>query len=138
MQNPTIPTETEEQQTLIAWADLQPFGAGHVGDFLAAIPNGAATASRYRNGKRFSTAAQKLKREGLRPGFPDLFLALPAGQFHGLFIEMKRAKKSLSKVSPEQLVWQGRLAAQGYKSVVCYGFDAAKQEILSYLGQRKT
>ena len=132
--SPKHPTESQEQQDLIAWAKWQKCPQGIVGDYLFSIPNGAATTAHYsKGGRRVSISAFKLVAEGLKRGVPDLMLAIPSNGCHGLFIEMKRAKKSLSKVSAEQKVWIERLNAQGYRAVICCGFEAAKREIQNYL-----
>ena len=136
------PTESEEQQALIKWADETPLSADadspRIGDFLFSLPNGAATQGRFNmNGQRFSSAAMRLKREGLRPGVPDLMLAIPSQNFHGLFIEMKRAKRSKSVVRDGQKEWLERLNSQGYKAVICYGCEQAQQAITDYLNPPK-
>ena len=68
-------------------------------------------------------------------GVPDLFLAVARGQYHGLFIELKRRKGG--KVSLEQTQWLNELTIQGYLAVVSYGWDEAKGTILRYLGARE-
>lgn len=134
--SPKPPTEHEEQAALFDWA------AEHADkrlEMLFAIPNGAGVNHQHsRNGKRFSLEGAKLKREGMKQGVPDVFLACPSKVNHvwknGLFIEMKRAKKSLSRVTPEQLQWKAALEAMGYCVAVCYGADEAKAAIENYLG----
>lgn len=129
-----VPTEHQEQTALFAWA------AAHSDkrlEMLFAIPNGAGVNhQRGKNGQRFSLEGAKLKREGMKQGVPDAFLACPSGQWHGLFLEMKRAKKSLSRVTPEQLQWKAALEAMGYCVTVCYGADEAKAAIENYLGAK--
>ncbi len=124
---PLIPTESQEQQAVIKWANLQilPNFTIKVGALLFAIPNG---------GKRFGREAVRLKAEGVRAGVPDLYFAYPCNGYHGLFIEMKRCKRSLSHVSDEQEEWRKRLNDAGYLSVICYGADEAIRTISNYLG----
>lgn len=113
----TVPTESEEQEALFAWCLANGIEMVH-------IPN-----------ERKCTAfvAGQLLRQGMRKGFPDNFIPIARGGFHGLFIELKRAKKSLSKKSPEQREWVKKLNKAGYKAVFCYGAEEAKKVISEYL-----
>ena len=66
---------------------------------------------------------KKLKALGTYAGFPDLMIFLPSKT---LFIEMKRTKRSLSKVSAEQEGWIEILNMFDYaKAKVCYGSGEA-------------
>lgn len=85
------------------------------------IPNG---------GKRSLAAAAKLKREGLSPGAPDLFIPIPIRPHHGLYIEMKRKKGGV--VSPEQKDWITYLNKVGYVARVANGHEAALKIIKDY------
>lgn len=114
--------EHDEQVALVQWADYQRFNGEAIGEDLFAIPNGARTSM---------SVAKRLKAEGLRSGVPDLMLAIPVAQYHGLFIEMKARGKY---PSPEQRARIERLQRRGYKAVCCQGFDAARVEIERYLG----
>jgi hypothetical protein len=67
----------------------------------------------------------------LKAGVPDLFLAIPRGGYSGMFIEMKRITGGI--VSEAQKEWHRRLTENGYKVVVCRGFDVAKEEVIKYL-----
>lgn len=127
---PLIPTESQEQQAVIKWADLQtlPNFTIKIGALLFAIPNG---------GKRFGREAVRLKAEGVRSGVPDLYFAYPCNGYHGLFIEMKRSKKSASHVDDKQVQWQERLNKAGYLSVICYGAEDAIRTISNYLGLKQ-
>ena len=78
--------------------------------------------------------AIKHKAAGAKKGIPDLFLPVPMNEFHGLYIEMKRARGGT--VSPEQKVWISLLKQQGYEAIVCRGADEAKQAIENYLCDR--
>lgn len=96
-----IPTEEEEQQALFKWLE---FAANRHPELLLMIhiPN---------EGKRSQVAGARLKPVGLRKGVPDLFLPVPKGKYHGLWIEMKRQKGS--KTSKEQKNWIEALNGQG-------------------------
>lgn len=89
---------------------------------LFAVPNG---------GKRDLRTAARLKAEGVRPGVPDLFLALPRGEASGLWIELKRRRGGA--VSPDQRAMIDRLRAAGYAVEVCAGADAAWATLCDYL-----
>lgn len=87
------------------------------------------------NGMRASSIQQAAmaKRCGMKKGFPDVFLPVPSGVWHGLFIEMKRKDGVQSDVSQEQRQWLTALRGQGYHAVVCYGWESAAQVIRLYL-----
>lgn len=113
--------EHEEQRMLMQWWALYSKSKGLSECLLFAIPNG---------GFRHISVAMKLKQEGVRAGVPDLFLALPRGNYHGLFIEMKKAKGG--RVSDSQNAVMTSLVRQGYACAVCRGWMAAKKRIESY------
>jgi hypothetical protein len=94
--------------------------------FLFAIPNG---------GLRNKTIAGQLKAEGVKAGVPDLFLSLPSGKYHGLYIEMKRREGGT--VSREQKKMLERLSSAGYMTVVAKGADEALSAVKEYLEVRK-
>lgn len=126
--------EHDEQVTLINWADSMPLHgapADSIGAYLYAIPNGARVAM---------GTAKKLKAEGLRAGVPDLCLALPSADYHGLYIELKKQRQhydgmaaAARAVSPDQRVWHSRLERCGYRVEVCYGWEEARDVILDYV-----
>lgn len=133
-QNP--PKESDEQAELVRWARNMTPIIPHL-EMLFAIPNGSKLPYRKdRRGNRVCKEAIKLKREGLLPGVPDLMLAYPACDYHGLFIEMKRAVKSKSRISDEQKEMVEKLRAEGYRVEICYGWEAARDTIMDYLGMR--
>lgn len=117
------PTEHQHQVNLFRWAKMQS-GKHPELKLMFAVPNAA---------KRNLNTAMYMKAEGLASGVPDIFLPCARGAYHGLFIELKRAEGSV--VSKTQKVYLDGLNMQGYKAVVCYGFDEAKNVILGYLKQ---
>lgn len=107
-------SEAQEQEAVIeycAWRKLPIFH----------IPNG---------GSRNKAEAAHLKRQGVKPGVPDLFLPVAAGGRHGLFIEMKAKGGRLRDAQRE---WLALLAANGYEAVCCFGAESAIQTIEEYL-----
>ena len=115
-----ITNESQEQINLFRWANLQSCKIPEL-KLLFHIPNG---------GKRNIVTARRLKAEGVKAGVPDLFLPVPRGGYHGLFVEMKAGK---NKTTEKQDVWITDLRQQGYKVVVCYGCEEAMTEIKEYL-----
>lgn len=89
---------------------------------LFAIPNG---------GWRNPTVAAKLKAEGVMPGVPDMFLAYPHGQFHGLWIEMKNGKAG--RVSDSQSEMHEHLRGQFYRVEVVRTAEQFVQVVQDYL-----
>lgn len=122
--------ESMEQQRLFTWWRLE--GCKTYGlppCVLFAIPNG---------GKRSLKTAMQLKREGVQPGVPDIFLAVPARHHYGLFVELKRPKGpgvSAGRPTQAQREVMASLMARGYCCRVAYGFTEARQVIERYLGK---
>lgn len=114
-----MPSEAKEQETLFRWANLQP----HIIPYLIHIPNG---------GSRTIHEGAALKRQGVKAGVSDLLFAYPAAPYHGLWIELKRIGGILS---PMQKDWLRLMNLVGYKAIVAYGWESARDEILTYLSQ---
>jgi hypothetical protein len=57
-------------------------------------------------------------------------LPIPAKGYHGLFVEMKTAH---GKLSENQKRWLSALETFGYRAVVAYGWQDAKNKIMEYL-----
>jgi hypothetical protein len=113
--------ESREQSALIKWAELSTAKHPEL-RLMFAIPNG---------GKRNVITAMNMKREGVKPGVPDLFLAYPSKGFHGLFIEMKKRKGGT--VSEAQHWWHQMLSTAGYQVRVCKGWEESRAIIEQYL-----
>ena len=106
-------SEDAEQEAVVEYCDLLHIPIVH-------IPN---------EGKRSLSYAARMKRMGLRSGFPDLLVPIARGGYHGLFIEMKYGK---NKTTKEQKEWLERLSAEGYACAVCYNAAEAIKTIESY------
>lgn len=74
---------------------------------------------------------KKMKREGARPGYPDLFLSLARQGYHGLYIEMKT---TTGRLKDSQQVIFPLLKAAGYRLEICRSWQAAVLVIWDYLG----
>jgi len=112
--------EGNEQSYLFEWAKYSE-GAFPELALLFHIPNG---------GKRNKFEAAKLKKQGVKAGVPDLFLPVARGSYHGLFIELKYGS---NKATDNQNKWAKDLTEQGYKCLVCYGWQSAAENIEKYL-----
>ena len=77
-------------------------------------------------GWRSVVTAARLKAEGVSRGVPDLFI--PELK---LFIEMKRIKGGV--ISQDQKDWKNYLETNGYKVLICNGFENAKKEVEGWL-----
>lgn len=121
-----VPSESQEQKWLFEWARLRERAVPEL-RLLFHIPN---------EGKRTKATGGKMVAEGLKSGVPDLFLPVARGCFHGLFIEMKRVKGG--RVSLSQHDWITELVRQGYRCVICRGWEEAKDEIERYLKDDKS
>lgn len=112
--------EHDNQVCLFNWARLAA-GKYPVLNLLYAIPNA---------GKRTLMQAVWLKREGLRPGVPDICLPV-ANKFHSaLYVEMKSTK---GRLTDNQKWWIQHLEKLGNKVEVCYSWVEAKDVILKYI-----
>lgn len=118
--------EDRHQAALFDWCKLAVAAHPDLA-MLMHVPNG---------GKRNAREAGRLKRQGVRAGYPDLVLDVARGGYHGLRIELKATRAELGRkpeVSPLQRQWLDRLNLQGYRALVCEGWEQARDEILGYL-----
>jgi hypothetical protein len=118
-------SEHDEQVALIEWAQSQ-INIYPELQLLYAVPNqgGAGRAAIIRG--------QKMKREGMRKGVPDLCLPISRGNFLTLYIEMKDVG-SKGRLSPEQTLWVSLLSEAGHNVQVCHGFEEAMNTLINYL-----
>lgn len=135
--------ESDNQVAVFQWwaTHCKSFGVAEC--LMFAIPNGSALGT----GKEDWQVTQRVirgkraKREGSRPGIPDIMVAVPkrpspathgatTKHYSGLFVEMKTAK---GVVSDEQEEAMGYLTARGYKCVICRSADEAIKVIKEYL-----
>lgn len=116
-------SEHNEQVALFNWFQICHTDIAHL---LMAIPNG---------GWRNKITGYRLKQEGVRPGVPDLFLAVPKSPYAGLWIEMKR--KFGGRVTTYQQNMIHALRRAGYAAEVCQGWEAARDAIENYLNPKE-
>lgn len=122
---PYVPTiegysEAEEQEVLMRWAAYTSHQYPAL-KWLYHCPNG---------GTRNPAEAVHLKRMGVKPGVPDLFLPFPSSGYHGLYIEMKSQRGTPTALQRE---WVEYLLSVGYAAEICRGFEAAQNVLLQYL-----
>jgi len=114
---PPTPYEADEQKALMEWVG---WASGRYPELKMAIhiPNGEF---------RPIKTGRKLKAMGVKSGVPDMMIPAPRRGFSGLFIELKRIGSG--KLSADQKWWIERLQEQGYRAVVCFGWEDARQVI---------
>ena len=113
-------SERTEQTRLMMWAR----------SWEDEIPELALLFHPPNGGWRHKATARRLKAMGAKAGVPDLFLPVPRGSSHGLWIEMKYGK---NKPTKSQQWWIDELMLLGYWVEVCYSCEEAKRVILQYL-----
>ena len=129
-------TEDGEQAALFCHAGLVAQVGANSDDWqwslLYAIPNG---------GQRTLATAARLKATGVKAGFPDIGLPVACAGYHGLFIELKRARTVGKRGTPigggsvqtKQDEWHTKLRNEGYRVAVCHGWLEAADCIANYL-----
>ena len=121
-------SESGHQAALFCWAALS--GIPEL-KWLFHIPNG---------GSRHIAEATKLKAMGTKRGVPDIFLPVRTINFIGMWIELKKPIKGISRArrgitSSEQDEWLDYLSKQGYATRVAFGWESARDSLLEYLGK---
>ncbi|HLX53230.1 MAG TPA: VRR-NUC domain-containing protein [Aquella sp.] len=115
-----VPLESSEAKTFWAWSQYHPIARDH----LLHITNEQKTS--WATGK-------KLKAEGRRKGVSDYFLAYPYRGKGGIWIELKRQDKRVSRLTEEQASWLAQCIRVGYEAKVAYGADEAIKAVEDYL-----
>lgn len=109
-------SEAATQLAFFEWLKLTPYRP-----LVFHIPNG---------GWRDPRTARGLLYQGVTPGIPDIFCALPRGGYAGLFIEFKFGK---NKLSEEQANKIDQFRAEGYRCEIFYDWIKAKDFFLDYV-----
>jgi len=89
----------------------------------------------------FTPEGNRLKRMGVRKGWPDWNIAHPTPKYHGLYLELKAEgvkifKKNGEFTTPrikEQFEILERLEKAGYYADFALGFDNAKEILDAYM-----
>ena len=123
-------SEYQEQCDLIDWCFWNMRRWPEL-DLIHASANGAPLGG----GKLGAMRMGMLKKSGLRPGIPDLFLPVARGSFFGAYIEMKT---KTGKLSENQKEFIAAVEKQGYLCCVAYGAEEAIEFLERYLQMPKT
>lgn len=115
-------SEHMEQVHLFAWIKKQTLKYQPM-ELIFAIPNG---------GLRNKITGARLKAEGVKAGIPDIFVPIPARNYHGAFIELK-STNPCTNLSNKQGKILPKLINQGYCTTVCHGHDKAIEFLSWYL-----
>jgi hypothetical protein len=83
-----------------------------------------------KSGKMYSPLGAKLKKKGVKSGFPDVAIFESKFQFKGLMIELKTGS---NKTSDNQKHWLNELSKRGYLCKVSYSLDETIDIINNYL-----
>ena len=109
--------EAAEQRKFFTWLSYK---NPYLRRICFAIPNG---------GSRHFLEAINLKNQGVTPGVPDVFIALPNNRYHGLFIEFKFGRNKTSRKQVEMITL---LKQRGYQVSVCYSSEEAQKALEEY------
>lgn len=115
-----IQHEAKEQEAVFDWAERMQTRYPDLA-LLFHVPNG---------GKRDRREAAHLKRQGVKPGVPDIWFPVPCGGYHGLVIEMKFGDNT---TTPKQEQWLKALHRHGWAVKVAYTWLEAVGAIEKYI-----
>jgi hypothetical protein len=119
-----VQRERREQEYFVQWIKLK-----YPNILIAASANGGA---------RNPREAANMKREGVLPGHPDIQVFKACKGFHGLLIELKAPKTSVSvagKLSMAQKLILQQLNDEGYYARAAWGWLEAKLIAEWYLNE---
>lgn len=125
--------EDGEAMALMGWAGMTFYQGKTVAEYLVHIPNG---------GKRNAREAGRLRRMGVKAGYPDYLLDImrprrgSSTPYGGMRIELKARPEQLGRrpqATDLQLEHISRLTIAGYHSVVAHGWTDAAMLICEYL-----
>ena len=120
-------SESDQQAAIVKWWRMQ---YPELSKLLIPSQSGVIVGGR----SKFAIIA-KQKKEGWLGGVPDIFIAVPRGDKHGLFIELKDVGKTIKALSDDQSEYLEILDKQGYESIWCAGAEVAIAAIKVYMNQ---
>ena len=122
-----------------AWAEGAKLPAQLTKDEDAKVPELEWFHAIHNQGHGDKVRGGMAKAEGVRKGIADTFLPVPRGNWHGLYIEMKKPaekpKSSTAKggVSDDQAQFGAYCNANGYGWAVCYSWREAADTLRHYI-----
>lgn len=75
----------------------------------------------------------KLKKQGFQDGVSDIQIAIPRGEYHGLWLELKDEGKTAKALSTDQVAHLAFMELQGYATAWAAGVDKAINIIELYM-----
>jgi len=105
-------SESQEQMAFVDW-----FRRAYPSHLIMHIPNGE---------RRDARTGSKLKRMGVLPGVPDLFIPELA-----LWVEMKGTSGGRLSKDQERVI--GLLEIAGYDVIVAHGWEDARRQVTEHL-----
>lgn len=113
------PTEHRIQSSFFQMVEMYANQDSRFEDIFA-IPNG---------GKRDAVTGAIMKREGVKAGVLDVFVQVPSGAFHGLWIEFKRKG---GRMSEKQKKFAARATRRGYPVIIANDAEDAFRAVRKY------
>lgn len=89
-----------------------------------------ATVTGYETQTQRKIRGARRKMMGVVEGVSDMVGLIPNKRYHGICVEFKT---STGRQSPAQVLWQGKVEAEGYYYFVPRSLDDFKREINEYL-----
>jgi VRR-NUC domain len=115
-------SEHHIQSAFFEWLDRQKLDGV---ELAHAVPNGGA---------RHPAVAAKLKKEGVKPGVPDVQWPVARGGFIGLAIEFKFDGGNATKEQRERITLMQR---EGWCVAICWDWQAAARLVQGYAGMMR-
>lgn len=132
-------TESVLQIQVFAWAAAMEHRWPELA-LLHAIPNSGGFTGNYRQNMLRVLA---MKKQGVKPGVPDIHLPVARGGFTGFYGEMKRiilhptktkgVRQERTRTTPEQDAWAERLREQGHYVCTAWIAEEMQAELERYL-----
>ena len=119
------PTEYDHQRAVFGWAEI--ISRRHPDfEMIVGSLNGI-----WIQGKNKWQIIKTLQAAGCFPvGYPDVFWPLYRKPYSGLYIELKRDRKS--KVNPDQVKWQNWLTIQRFFATISWSENDTKDILMRY------